>query len=268
MTSRVLAVSLFALGTALGSASTALAQTPPPYSEDPFGDADFADAPLILDVAHPTKGRGEIGVLFNSTLIDKYTSHIGGTIDFQYHFGQTFGIGLGFSYLNGSLTSIVTEGEGIMGNLLADCERNGTTNCNLTPTVPDYDQITSSIDAVLLWSPLYGKINVVSELDVNLQVYGLIGPGVHGSRITTATRDPADERGFSLTNEGGAFTNMTPHMNLGLGLKVFVMDWLALRGEVKSIIWRDEFDFDRDTQLDGYFSSRYMSEVGLTFVAF
>ena len=31
-----------------------VAAAPPEYSSDPFGDDDFIDPPLILDVAHPT----------------------------------------------------------------------------------------------------------------------------------------------------------------------------------------------------------------------
>lgn len=256
----------------VSAASAALAETAPPFNHDPFGDGDFVDAPLVLDVAYPTQGRAEVGVLFSSTLIDKYTSHVGGTLDVQYHFTPTLGVGLGLSFLHGALTTIVTDPLGILGNKVQKCISDGGTACNLTPNVPDYEQVTGSIDAVFVWSPLYGKINVVSELDMSLQAYTLVGAGFNGTRQVEAVRDAAALEGYRLENggigAGGLFSNGKAHGTLGAGLKIFMVDWMALRGEVRGIGWVDEFAFGNDGVESKYISWRYLAEVGATFVIF
>ena len=247
----------------LGVAGQTWAATPAPeYTSDPFGDADFAGTPLILEVSHPTKDRGELAVLFSTSMIDKYTAHTGGLVDFTYHFLETLGAGISVGFLHGALTNIVTDAEGILGNKTWDC-RNDASKCgSIDPNVPDYRQITGLADLILMWSPLYGKINVVSEMDVNLQLYGLVGAGVNGTRRITAepvqpVQTPTDYR---LRNaslfDGGAFDDA----------RMFMLDWLALRAEARGVVFRDEFDFGEGPE--GYTSLYWFGQAGLAFMIF
>ena len=59
----------------------------------------------------------------------------------------------------------MTDPAGIIGNKVRLCQ---TQPCDINPNVPNRRQITGLMDIVMMWSPLYGKINVVSELDVNV----------------------------------------------------------------------------------------------------
>ncbi len=250
----------------------------PQYNDDPFGDADFKNVPLILDVVHPTGGRGEVSLLFASSVIEKYTRHSGGLLILEYHFTDTLGLSLSGGYLHGALTNIVTDALGIIGNNVQQCIDDNDPAppnycANINPNVPEYAQITGIADASVIWSPFYGKINVVSEMDVNLQLYGLAGLGAHGTRLVEATTSsPAARSDYQLTGggfgEGGAFNDPKVHLTLGVGVKVFLLRWLALRGEARGLVFRDQFDLDENGTEDGYFAQYWFLNTGLTFTLF
>jgi outer membrane beta-barrel protein len=249
----------------------------PTYDPDPFDDADFEDPPRILNLAYPSQGRVEVSLLFSSSLIDKYSSHLGGLLQVDYNFTDTLGAMLTFGFLHGSLTSIVTDDAGIIGNKVSKCIGDAT-QCDVNPDVPDYSQLTGVANLAFVWSPLYGKVNVVSELDANLQAFVLAGAGVVGTREIAATVDSAPSRpsDYTLSGgdpfEGGVFSNPKVHGTVGIGLQVFFAGFLALRADVRGIIFPDEFDFDSG-QRDGpktrvYASQYWFTSFGLGFVLF
>lgn len=252
-----------------GAVSQAFANAPQ-YEADPFGDNDFAGEPLILDVAFPSRGRGEVGLMFSSSLIDKYNSHIGGMVEFTYNVMDTLGVAVNFGYLSGALTPIVTSDQGIIGKTIEnDCQTNPS--CNLTPRVPDLQQLTGVVGAGVHWAPLYGKINLVSELDVNLQLYGILGVGINGTRTVQPQLVNADGAFNVLgqgAGDGGLFGDPKFHANFGAGLKVFVADWLDIRAEFRDIVFRDSFDFEENGEQVGYFSPHYFAQVGVGFILF
>jgi len=268
----------------LFSAQTALADSnSPEYSEDPFGDFALSDESLILNIDFHPAGHGEVGLLFTSSMIDKYSKHFGGLLDFTYNFSDgevgvslldTIAVNVSAGYAAGALTSIVTSQQGIIGNKVLKCGEDPTTcpNGDVTPYVPDYKQITWMASVAAVWAPLYGKINVVSEYDVNLQFYGLLGAGVNGTKEVTATVSSGAPGGFVL---GTGDTDTKPHLTFGGGLKVFIMDWIALRAEVRGLVSFDKFDFTYRPTANAVVSdeqtymSRYVfANVGLNFLVF
>ena len=268
----------------LFSAQTALADSnAPEYSEDPFGDFALSDESLILNIDFHPAGHGEVGVLLASSMINKYSSHIGGLLDFTYNFSDdkvgvslldTIAVNVSAGYAAGSLTSIVTSPQGIIGNKVSKCGEDPTTcpNNDVTPYVPDYKQITWMASVAAVWAPLYGKVNVVSEYDVNLQIYGLLGAGVNGVKEVSATYTPGADGGFVL---GTGESSVKPHLTFGGGVKVFFTDWIALRAEVRGLMYFDKFDFYyRPTanavvgEEQTYMSRYVFANVGLNFLVF
>jgi outer membrane beta-barrel protein len=248
----------------------------PSYPADPFGDADFTGAPLILDVAHPSKGRGDLSILYGSSLIDKYTAHKGVMLQFDYDVTSTIGVAVAFGFMHGTLTSIVTDDAGIIGNKVSKCvaERTDQNCSNINPNVPDYAQITGIVDALVFWQPLYGKINVVSELDVNLQAYLLAGVGMNGTRTITATTNgtPSQPSDYTLSGggfgEGGLFANPKVHFTMGVGLQVFLTRWMSLKGEVRGYISRETFKYLGDDSDSSYLAQYWFFQTGLGFILF
>ena len=252
--------------------------SPPEYFDDPFGDSDFKDAPLILDIAHPTKGRGQLSLLFASSIIDKYTNHMGGLLEFDYSFTDTLGAAIAVGLMHGQLTNIVTDEGGIIGNIMQKCMDPSANACGggLFPTadnrVPDYKQITGVIDALAVWAPLYGKINVVSEIDVNLQAFIVAGAGVHGRRevVASTSGSPRSVSDYTLTGDGfgdgGFLDDMKVHGTVGVGMQVFILDWLSLRAEARGLLYLDEFDFGEGNET--YLSQFWFFQSGLGFILF
>ncbi|MBI5508785.1 MAG: outer membrane beta-barrel domain-containing protein [Deltaproteobacteria bacterium] len=271
---------LSVLLTFMAAASSAFAAGPT-YPPDPFNDADFKDAPLILDVSHPSRGRGEASLMYAGSVIDKYTQHRGLMLQFDYAVTQTLGVGLTFGFMHGQLTNIVTDDAGIIGNKVggpAGCVTKGWPNApecqDINPNVPDYKQMTGVVDALVFWQPLYGKINVVSELDVNLQAFVLAGLGINGRRKIEATVNdhPVAPSDYTLAGgglgEGGLFGDPNPHLTLGTGLQVFLLDWLSLRAEVRGYISRETFQFEGDSVESSYLAQYWFFQTGLGFILF
>lgn len=244
----------------------------PEYSEDPFGDSDFANRPLIMNVNHPGRGRAEVAVLASGSFVDKYTAHMGGLVDASYHIVDTLALGVSVGYLHGRLTSIVTDQEGVLGNKMQACIGDPTQCSNINPHVPDFKQITGIADALLTWTPFYGKINVVSELDVNLELYGLAGVGINGTRTVRATagsgRQNANDYMLSGGDmfSGGMFDNSKVNGTFGMGLRIFVSKHVALRTEVRTILFRDRFDFEKGKGEQPYTSAFWFGQAGLAYV--
>ncbi len=246
----------------------------PEYELDPFGDADFAGTPLIHDTAFPTRGRAEVSLLYTSSLIDKYTTHQGLQLQLEYNFTDSLGVLFAAGFMHGVLTNIVTDERGIIGNKVTKCITSpGPDNCdNINPQVPDYRQITGVLDAAVMWSPLYGKINVVSEIDVNMQVYLLLGGGVNGTRLIKAQIKgvPVEPKDYTLSGNGlgdkGFLKHPKPHAMGGIGLQVFVSRYVAMRVDVRGIFFRDQFDFDDSKTIDadeGYWSQFWFLHAGI-----
>ena len=130
------------------------------------------------------------------------------------------------------------------------------------------------LELAAVWAPLYGKINVVSELDVNLQAYVMLGVGVNGTRTVQADLDPTNPNGsgYRLSGhqfgDGGPLSGLEPNVTAGFGMQIFLLDWLSLRGEARGILFRDEFDFDQTDEPIGYTSQYWFFQGGLGFTLF
>lgn len=205
--------------------------------------------------------------MFASSLVDKYVQQNGATFDLRYNFAKHWGIGGSFSFFSGGLTDIVTGSGGVLGNKVAACRADTSVACDLSLRVPDTKQVTGSLDLMLIWLPLYGKLNIVSELDSDIQLHLLAGGGVNGTRSIVASADLASDKGYVLTGngfgEGGAFAGAQVHGTIGVGATLWFTRRLALRGELRSIIWRESIDQDGDGVTSGYISWRHLGMIGL-----
>jgi outer membrane beta-barrel protein len=243
----------------------------PEYVSDPFGDADFKDTPHILSVRYPNRGRTEFSLMFSGSFIDKYSKHMGGMLDVNYHVFDRIAVGLTLGHLHGRLTSIVTDPQGVLGNKLAECSVDATKCARLNPNVPDYKQVTGVADAVVMWTPLYGKLNVFSELDMNIEMYMLAGMGVNGTRQINAAAT-ADKRDYTLSGggffEGGMFSNPKFNGTFGAGVRIFAGRSVALRAEVRTLLFRDEFEFRKGQGAEGYTSAYWFGQLGVSYVLF
>ena len=243
--------------------------TPPMYTRDPFHDSDFADAPLLQHRSNPGAGRAELALFAALSIADKYNAQTGAWLDVLLQPFDTVAFGASLGLFQGQLTPIVTDAAGILGNRVQGCISRNTACGDITPQVPDYRQVTGVVDVLAYWLPLYGKISLLSGLDVNLQIYGLLGGGINGTRSISATvqATPQQSTDYVLHNnqflDGGLFNNATAHLTVGYGVRLYLSEALSLRLEVRSLIWRDTFAFNPTAGPQGYGSSHWFAQGGL-----
>ncbi|MCG3173207.1 MAG: hypothetical protein GMKNLPBB_01385 [Myxococcota bacterium] len=77
-----------------------------------------------------------------------------------------------------------------------------------------------------VWTPIYGKLNLLGEWIIHHDVFFLVGFGGLGSGIDPKAGNPVSN--FNLAG------------NIGLGTRVFLTDWLALNLEVRDFIYSTE----------------------------
>ena len=254
-------ISIFSL---LVAAMPAQASEAPQYDSDPFGDFDVDALPLILEQRFVSKGANELGLLFQTSLIDRYSAHIGGLLDYTYFFTETVGLNVAGGYASGSLSGLVTGPEGVIGQAVTKCQAEPA-DCDLQPNLPDFKELTYVASLSAIWAPLYGKINIVSELALNLQVYGIAGVGVHGLRKPLVASQPGTATGFAISYEN---LSPAPHATFGGGLKIYILEELAIRAEARGLFYLDKFDFapdDADPTETLYLTNYVMGQFGLSY---
>jgi outer membrane beta-barrel protein len=184
--------------------------------------------PLIAGKLHPMAGRFEIAGLFDYSLNDKYTKYLGGSGHLNYHIFDWLGLDLYGGYLLGDETSIADKVR-IQGKSKINLDRGDTELCAVSetglacePELPDLWQTTWFAGANLQWAPLYGKLSVVSEYDLNFQFFLTGGVAVEG---------------IQKKQNDGTFDTTTPIRisgNGGIGLRLMPLDFMALRVELRN----------------------------------
>ena len=134
-------ISIFSL---LVAALPAQASEAPKYDSDPFGDFDVDALPLILEQRFVSKGASELGALFQTSLIDRYSAHLGGLLDYTYFFTETVGLNVSGGYASGSLSGLVTGPEGVIGQAVTKCQQEPA-DCDLQPNLPDFKELTRCV---------------------------------------------------------------------------------------------------------------------------
>lgn len=145
--------------------------------------------------------RVEVAPFFSMSLNDAYYQHLAGSAAVTFYPHDSFGIGLGGDYLYAHVrTSNV------------DLVRQGLTS---VPAVFELPRLF--VHADFTWVPVYGKASLFDSSILAFELYANAGLGV-----ATAFND-----------------RWLPAANVGVGQRVFVADWMALRLEVRNHTFLD-----------------------------
>ncbi|MEL6545231.1 MAG: outer membrane beta-barrel domain-containing protein [Myxococcota bacterium] len=165
-----------------------------------------ADSPARLDKikAVPRKavlkrGRLELAPFASLSMNDAFYQHLalGGSL--VYYPQDSFGIGIGVDYLYANIeTSNV------------DAVRQGLTS---VPGQFEQPQLFAHLD--FYWVPIYGKVSLFDSSILHFEFYGTGGLG-----IASALDD-----------------DIQPAVNFGLGQRMFLSDWFALRVEARDHVY-------------------------------
>lgn len=186
--------------------------------------------PLISNMLYPMQGRFELTASLDFSYADKYVDHIGGHGALTYHVLDWLAVeGFG-GYLVGDETNIASKVRqaGKSANRLANAQPCATPTCE--PELPDLWQTTWFAGADVQWAPIYGKLSLVSEYDVNFQLYTLLGGGVEGIR----KKVNGDSNGDGRANDYDTGPGIRWNANYGVGLRFIPVSWFALRLELRN----------------------------------
>ncbi|HOX44619.1 MAG TPA: outer membrane beta-barrel domain-containing protein [Myxococcota bacterium] len=169
------------------------------------------------------------------SVFDKYTRHFGLDLGLVYYFHDTIGIEIegGYNYVAGwrvLLTDIVAKSA-----LQAPVEKLPLT---------DLKYMQGYAQGGLIFSPLYGKLNLSSELAFGINLYFVAGGGVGFYKYPL--------RGIGT---GGHLENQLYASDMSIkgmfyfggGVRLHALDWFSLRLEVRDQCAPDSYVADKKT---------------------
>ena len=155
------------------------------------------------------KKRFELYPYFGLDLNDPFYQHYVLGFSGAYHFADSFAVEARYGRVIGRTTQGAVKL--VRVNAGAICE-----NC------PEFEQ---HLDVDLNWSPIYGKISLFGESIVHFDTYLTAGPGLFGT-----------DNGFN------------PAVNVGIGQRYFINDWLVVRAELRNYIFVEKREEISDVQ--------------------
>jgi outer membrane beta-barrel protein len=224
-------------------------------------NADAADAPERTMDAGPLrdrvvpvsgnlfskKGRFELSPSASVTIRDAFfTKYIfGGTL--TYHITETWAVSLrgGYSVPIVSGAAQICTTETTSAGAVPGCRNPRFSELN--GKAPG--QITMLSGADVLWEPIYGKLALWSELFVHFDLYVVGGPAL------------IEYQGPTSNGAAGSQTYFTAGGNIGLGTRVFLNKWLALRGELRDVLYVEKVSAGSGNS----FRNQILFELGLSF---
>ena len=212
---------------------------------------DFEASPRV--VTHPNRplnNRLELTLFFTPSVVEKYVQHTGGAGSIGFHFNDLVAIDIMGGYVYSKEVDIIGGSSGVRALSSTGGE----------PNLPDLVGMSWFGFGNLELSPIYGKINVLSEVDFNSQVYVMGGVGVVGA-VKRFRVQGADQTVTTLANEGVKVAG-----DFGIGFRLFLVRWFAIRAEFRDILYTDSYDFSGKGQKEVDFIHNYMGFFGVSFI--
>lgn len=247
---RLLSVVLSACGVCAVARADAQTNSHPPPLEAAFDDAD-GEPPVVSNRARPLHGAVEISLMFVPTVIEKYTQHFGGVGILSYHVNNVFALEVmgGYEYMRES--AIIGGDSGVRSRLDGRAE----------PHLPDLLGMSWLALGGFTLAPIYGKINLFSEVDLNSQAYLIVSGGAVGAvkRELVTTNDANNDLLTTIANHG-----VRPAVDVGVGVRLFTARWFALRAEIRDIVYWNNADLGNGAEFD--LIHNFMGVFGVSFV--
>ena len=155
----------------------------------------------------------ELGISLRDAFFTKYLFGAA----FTYHFTETFALSLRGGYtasiISGAAQICAQQGA-CRAPTFDELTKNGS-----TPENKAYGLMTFMASLDVQWSPIYGKLSLIAEKVVHFNTYILAGPAVvdYGPKGTITV--------------GG---------NVGVGFRFVFNKWLALRTELRDVIYFEQ----------------------------
>ncbi len=202
-------------------------------SEDEAGDVSEVDkdsAGPLRERIRPVSGhqflmggRFEVSPGISLSLRDAFFNKVVLGAAFTYHFTDHIGLGIragyALSYISTS-AQICTQGDGAA--VQAGCRLptlDELTKENGVSKNRAYGLWTLAGSVDFQWAPIYGKLSLSAESFLGFNMYALVGPSIvmYGPK-----------------------GDLAPGANVGIGFRWYFNKWLALRTELRDVIYYEE----------------------------
>ena len=199
-------------------AALALAAAAPAAAQSSKADAFAGKIPPVSGQLYRKAGRVELTATGNMSLNDAFFTKYFGGLKATYHFSEHWAAGL----------------HGATG---ATVKTNSAQVCSPTKGCLDADaamlrqvpgRIRYIVGAEAAWSPVYGKLNALSEQVAHFDLSIFAGPDLIG-------HDEVLAKEVAATRSPGVKSALGGHV--GVGLRVFLTESIAARLEVKDYVY-------------------------------
>lgn len=172
------------------------------------------------------RGRFEIFPHFGLDLNDPFFQHfiVGGSV--AYHFVDSL--------------SLELRGGGVVGSVKQSAIR--FVRQVTDSLLKDPPEFVAHADIDVTWAPFYGKISLFGESILHFDTYVSAGPGLFVLKGLDREAMNPDPMNPELS------TFFSPAINIGLGQRYFITDWLVVRVELRDYIFLDSRNGQSDIQ--------------------
>jgi outer membrane beta-barrel protein len=220
---------------------------PAPARAQSEADAFAGKIPPVSGQLYRKKGRLEATLTGNLSLNDPFFSKYFGGLKVGYHLTEFLSVSL-----HGASGTAVKTGSAVLCPANAGCR--DATDAQLWQ-VPG--KIVWLAGAEVAWAPVYGKLNVLSEQVAHFDLSILAGADWIAHREVVGRVEAAD-----LEASGGEpGTTAGPGGHVGLGARLFLAEWLAVRIELKDYLYMVDVPNNGGKSLQ----NQLFTEVGLSF---
>ena len=179
------------------------------------GGEDPALLPVLIDKRFSARNRHQLGLLFSTSMADKFIESIGGGLTYGFNFSDLLGLEIDAGFFNGTETNILTQ---IRALTAGDGE----------VQLSDLYQTSWYGTANLMLVPFYGKMSFAAELDPSYDLFILAGAGASGLR--------------RLRSDGLYDTSVGALFNFGIGFRFYITRLIGLRIELRDYFFPEAGD--------------------------
>jgi outer membrane beta-barrel protein len=198
---------------------------------------DVVERVVVRNRKYTTWQKFEVTPTVGFSLTSRLTSNMNFQLGLAYNFSEIFALELRPGFNLGSLTEV---GEDARDRIFSK----GAVG-EIESTVDDFpDMWTMEWQALLMprWTPIYGKLNLVTELPIHFQAYLTAGGGAVG--LARESIAYCQTGGANPPECGDGYHDETKTTWLaagGGGMRFFVSDMVLLRLELLDFIHPDEY---------------------------
>lgn len=184
---------------------------------------------VVRNRVHHSQGKWEVNPGIGFSLSNQMTEHTNFELGLAYNIWETFAVELRGGYALADLSSV-----GVQAQDQYRANAPSSQEARLNDDSPDLWQLQWQALVLPRWQPIYGKVNLVTELPVHFQMYLTAGGGLVGLH----------RESILYQQQGGQFLEedrQSPAFAAGGGMRFWMSDWAVLKLELLDVAFMDQY---------------------------